>query len=51
MGKNNIRILYNLALKWYSKSATCSIALSNIPRMKDRIKEGFLWFIKNLEEP
>ncbi|MBI2792805.1 MAG: phosphotransferase [Gammaproteobacteria bacterium] len=32
-------------------NATCSIALSNIPRMNDRIKEGFLWFIKNLEGP
>ncbi|MGM9451957.1 phosphotransferase [Legionella bozemanae] len=29
-------------------NATCPIALGNIPRMNNRVKEAFLWFIKNL---
>ena len=30
-------------------NATCPVALNQIQRMKDRVKEGFVWFIKNLE--
>ncbi|CEG58258.1 TPA: phosphotransferase [Legionella pneumophila] len=29
-------------------NATCPIALGTIPRMNNRVKEAFLWFIKNL---
>lgn len=30
-------------------NATCPIALGNIPQMSHRVKEGFLWFMRNLE--
>ena len=29
-------------------NATCPIALGTIPRMNNRVKEAFLWFVKNL---